>query len=262
MTTKLWMCLEVLLLEDGGWRGGNWYCKIYEFVGIQLWYSMEPIRFENKKLLIQNHLNDIFKIKPVNLESAHNLREMSDTITQNFKARNALGQPTEHWNAVIVFIVTSKFDRQTARDFEAFKMGGELPTVAELKQFLNSKADLLENITMRHNQGKSKHERGFKGKKANKTFTSSNIVCYQCKSSHAIYRCEQFLQLPLQELIVNAKELRLCNKCLRQHRNKHCFVRGLGCKICKANHNTLLYSSSSESKYSHHMNLKIVLQLL
>lgn len=209
-------------------------------------------RFENKKLLIQNHLNDIFKLKSVNRESANNLREMSDTITKNLRALDALGQPTEHWDAIIVFVITSKFDKQTARDFETFKIKGELPTIAELKQFLNSKADLLDNLSLCHrNEGETKQDKGFKSNKVNKTFVSSNVTCYQCKASHAIYHCDQFLQLPVQERIMKVKALRLCNKCLRQHGNKHCFYRGNGCKICRADHNTLLHVSTPEQKDSH-----------
>lgn len=84
-----------------------------------------------------------------------------------------LGQPTTHWDTIVVYLVTSKFDNQTARDWEPFKCERELPILEELTKFPSSKADILDTISMC--PGKNKQQKVFKGIKSNKTFVSANV---------------------------------------------------------------------------------------
>lgn len=99
---------------------------------------------------------------------------MSDTVTKNLRALEMLGQPTEYWDAIVVYLVVSKFDKQTARDWELFKILNELPTLEELKTFLSSKADILDNISMYHSE--NKYQKEIKGNKSIKL--NICVCCY------------------------------------------------------------------------------------
>jgi hypothetical protein len=167
-------------------------------------------------------------------ESAGQLREICDTVTKNLRALEVLEQPIQHWDAVIIFLVTSKLDKQTARDWESYKKAGELSTLDELQTFLCQKADTLNNLQNTISDSRIQ--------KTNKSFFASNISCYLCNGSHPIYNCDQFL--PIKERIKKVKGLKLCSNCLRNsYADKNCQSRA---KNAKKNHNTLLHVNFKE----------------
>lgn len=194
-------------------------------------------RYTNKKLLIQNHLSELFNLKDIKTESAAQLRELSDTVTKHLRSLDALQQPTDQWDRIIIYLVTSKLDRQTARDWESYKIVGELPSLEELKTFLSFRADMLDNLN-RFRVDTFKPQKP----KVVKSYTSSNCSCYLCKGAHAIYNCDQFLALPIKERLDKVNSLKLCSNCLRNnHLSKDCNTRFQGCRKCKQKHNTLLH---------------------
>ncbi|KAJ8944289.1 hypothetical protein NQ318_009667, partial [Aromia moschata] len=147
-----------------------------------------------------NHIGALFQLKEINRESAPELREILDITTGHLRSLQALGPPVNEWDSIIVYLITKKLDKQTARHWESYKTSSDIPTLDEFKTFLNNKANMLDNLRMCHNESKHTDDR-----KSKKSFVVSNIICYCCKGSHGIFRCDTFFKLPAKQLIVKSE---------------------------------------------------------
>ncbi|XP_023312589.1 uncharacterized protein LOC111692721 [Anoplophora glabripennis] len=93
-------------------------------------------RYENKRLIVFNYLQTLFDFPVLTKENSVQLRNMFDVFSKNLRVLKNLGQPTEKWDIIIVHLLVSKFDNRTRRDWECFKITGDLPTFDEIKLFL------------------------------------------------------------------------------------------------------------------------------
>lgn len=206
-------------------------------------------RFENKKLIIYNHIRAIFEHPSVTKESFVELRNIYDNILKNLRALKSLGEQTDSWDRLIIYIISNKFDNVTRRDWESYQYRGELPDMADLNSFLKAKCEILEKLEMT----KTEKHRGnshvpFKRHNISNSFatTERNISCFYCKQNHMIYKCDSFLSLSVEDKIAKVKELKLCLNCLRsKHFAWNC--KAQKCFKCKKSHNTLLHLETSIS---------------
>lgn len=65
-------------------------------------------RYENKKLIIHSHVKAIFDLYPVKNESHVQLRKLLDTFNKNVRALAALEQPTDTWDTLLIYLLSSK----------------------------------------------------------------------------------------------------------------------------------------------------------
>ncbi|XP_045462033.1 uncharacterized protein LOC123672092 [Harmonia axyridis] len=226
-------------------------------------WSLLTDRYENKKLIINNYIKALFDVKPVIKENSAGLRNVYDEINKNLKALETLGQPVNHWDSLIIYILSSKFDSVTKREWESFKHNGDLPTMVDMQTFLKTKCELLERLnnssdnsspfnkydskTGFNNANKSKP---FLIKQKGSTLTSSvRFSCYYCNQGHAIYNCDSFKSLSLEDRISAVTKAKLCHNCLSsKHITNEC--QKSNCRKCKGKHNTLLHKESLKSQVS------------
>lgn len=193
-------------------------------------------RFNNNRILVQNHLKGLFNVKKVSEPSSHSIRRILDEITKHLRALRTLNEPTDHWDTLIIYLITTKLDNETLREWEENKSNFEKPTLINFNEFLKNRADLLESLEDRHRGKTNKitHEP--------KSFVVSNASCVFCKSNHHIQECPEFLKLSITDRYNQAKKCRLCLNCLRfGHMLKQC--RSMSCKHCKGRHNSLLHNN-------------------
>lgn len=70
-----------------------------------------------------------------------------DTIQKNLKALSTLGEPTEHWDNIIIYLTVNKLDSITLRYWEENKNTlTDMPTLECFKKFIKNCADLLETL--------------------------------------------------------------------------------------------------------------------
>ncbi|CAG9796466.1 unnamed protein product [Diatraea saccharalis] len=79
-------------------------------------------RFDNKRLLIQNHVASLFNIEPMTRESSVNLKRLIDQVNKNLRSLEFLGEPIDHWDTLLIYIITQKFDVKTFRVWENTKV--------------------------------------------------------------------------------------------------------------------------------------------
>ncbi|XP_045539664.1 uncharacterized protein LOC123722310 [Papilio machaon] len=78
-------------------------------------------RFDNKRLLIQNHVAAIFNIETITKESNYILKRTIDTINKNIRALESLGEPVSYWDTLLIYIISHKLDSKTYREWEEYK---------------------------------------------------------------------------------------------------------------------------------------------
>lgn len=202
-------------------------------------------RYNNKRQLTANHVQNLFSLKNIQRESAVALRLLLDSTNKNLRALSALGEPTNQWDTIIIHLVSSKLDSTSLRHWEEHKnmLNDDKPTLQDLYLFLRNRADLLETLE----SSKSRAKEEFQAFRANpKTFTNihSAPTCPLCKAQHFLFSCEVFRNLPVDDRLNAVTQFGLCANCLHPgHDASVC--RGGTCKYCNHKHNTLLHKEQT-----------------
>ncbi|XP_048485432.1 uncharacterized protein LOC125490391 [Plutella xylostella] len=231
-------------------------------------------RYNNNRLLVQNHIKALFNLNPLPKESAALIRTLIDTILKNLRALNMLGEPTQHWDTLVVYMIVSKLDKTTEREWEQYKgsllaqKDSKIPIkVDDIIKFLEDRADMLETLHLSH----SKESLDHKKQSAPKTYNSSHCnvstnnnkpqdrsnsitsrpkkLCLMCNANHPIYSCQKFLDISLDSKLKLIAENKLCRNCLRSgHAVDDC--RFGPCKRCNKKHNSIIHVDDSPSSQS------------
>ncbi|XP_072392311.1 uncharacterized protein [Diabrotica undecimpunctata] len=207
-------------------------------------------RFENKQLLVNNHIKAIFNLPFITKESNQCLRQLLDNTQKHLRALEVLQRPTQYWDDLIIYLLTTKFDNSTRRRWESQNCTGNIPILDDLLKFLKERCRILESLD---NYNDNKQDRNPTRYKHNKTDTRSfvsstenRLKCIFCNKEHKIYYCPDFLKLNPTNRLNNAKRLRLCINCLGTgHPTKDC--RSAGCRKCGKIHHTMLHFENSQS---------------
>lgn len=201
-------------------------------------------RYDNSRLLIFNHIKSLFNLEPLQKESASGLRNLIDNVFKNLRSLTSLNEPVQHWDSLIIFLISTKLDKITAREWEKHKVINKIPKLSDIQQFLQNKADFLETLEL-NVVGHTKKD--IKSNVKHYSLYSSNKSCNFCnKSDHYIYKCDTFLKLTIPERLSKVKELKLCINCLcNGHDVKRC--QSGGCRQCKRRHSSLLHLEKEET---------------
>lgn len=195
-------------------------------------------RFENKPRIIYNHIKSLFDIEPVLKESHISLQQLINNTLKHVRALNTLGEPTQHWDSILIYLISSKLDYASKRDWEKLKVDlTEKPTLNDFINYVMKKCQMLETIS-------SSNKRLFDKSKNYSSVHASisrDSKCKICsKDFHPIYCCKKFIEMSVPMRIKEITRLHLCKNCFRSnHFTKDCV--GITCKICKQRHNTLLH---------------------
>ncbi|XP_059049918.1 uncharacterized protein LOC131844937 [Achroia grisella] len=101
-------------------------------------------RYDNKRILINHHLDSLFNIQQLPKESEKSLRFLVDHVTKNLRALASLGQPTDYWDILIIYMLTSKLDTTTMIKWEEFRNSlDDVPNLLQFNKFLIDRADIL-----------------------------------------------------------------------------------------------------------------------
>lgn len=205
-------------------------------------------RYNNKRQLVTNHLNSLFKIEQVRNESDKSLRYLGDQVTKNLRALNSLGQPTEQWDTIIVHMISSKLDQNSFTKWEEYKSGlDDLPSFNDFKQFLKSRADVLESLNRsKRDQSKNNQKSSSNTKSFAVSADNTERSCVVCKGDHRLTDCKVYKALSTDERWKQVTKLKLCHNCLRTgHATNRCRLGG--CRVCKRLHNTTLHKHNTDT---------------
>lgn len=109
--------------------------------------------------------------------------------------KHALGESTEHWDALLICLISAKLDNVTVQEWEKQCAKNELPTLEEFKEFLSLRAN-LETLEL---SDKATHKsKRIKSKKSN-SFLVQKQSCAMCQEAHRLQQCPKFLESTTQK---------------------------------------------------------------
>lgn len=202
-------------------------------------------RYENKRLIIFNYIKAIFEHPGLLKESHNDLRKLYDLFNKNLRSLKSLGQNTDNWDTLIVYLITGKFDSVTRREWESYPISNELPQFSDVNAFLKSKCEILEKLESVNKD--SKVVQRFENKVRCHHSTANSQVqgkfsCYYCKKNHSIYKCIAFKRLDVNSRIKAINGMKMCANCFNpSHQNVENCPRSSNCHQCGLKHNTLLH---------------------
>lgn len=215
-------------------------------------------RFDNKRLLLQNHVSAIFNIETITKESSFALKRMIDQLNKNLLALESLGEPVKQWDTLLIYIVSHKLDAKSYREWEEYKgrLDKDKPiTLEAFLTFMRNRSDLLETLELSADNTAGRINTSHKNTPKLKTMSvqdsKQNTVakCPKCSGDHYLPSCLQFLALSNAARLELLPSLKVCYNCLRGgHYANHC--KKPGCKLCKRKHNTLVHVTDCKSRSS------------
>lgn len=205
-------------------------------------------RYDNEQILVHNHIRAIFNIKPIR-ENSVCIRQLVDNICGNLRSLKALGEPTEHWDSLITYIILEKLDPETVKDWDK-ECRGKRAVFNHLLDFLRNRAETLEKFEIRsnkfHNLSKSKPA------PTSRVLVSKEVpnnVCLFCHGKHKISVCSNFQNLDVSSRNNEVRKLKLCFNCLHLgHQSDKCQYGH--CKHCGKKHHSLLHRENSNANVS------------
>lgn len=131
-------------------------------------------RFDNKRLLINHHLKSLFTMESLSRESYKGLQNLLDTITRNLRALKTLGEPTEMWDTLIIYLASTKLDPNTARKWEEHRSKYDSPNLNIFFEFLRHRAEVLETLNSGASDKHDKNDRRLSFNKSKSFITSTS----------------------------------------------------------------------------------------
>lgn len=208
-------------------------------------WSILKKRYNNKRYIANNIFKKFFGQRALSLESATAIKQLLDTTVECINALKKLGLPTEEWDAIIVFVVVSKLDVNTHKQWEETISGDksdDLPKLEALKTFLETRFRTLEMV-----EPGSKNYKSVKPKTFHATASSGALQCVFCKENHYIHNCKQFAKLPIDERYSFVQGNSLCFNCLIPNHTVFKCKQRTTCQICKRKHHSLLHREKKQS---------------
>ncbi|XP_043263915.1 uncharacterized protein LOC122404086 [Colletes gigas] len=203
-------------------------------------------RCNKPRKIINAHLRLLIDLPEITRDTPGNLGQLAEKAQVHVNALKAINQPTEHWDAFLIHIVSSKLDKNTRRAWERTLEDEEIPKFKQFLDFINkyARGDDLGADILNSSKTNNAHDRlRPKTQVRNHSYISTNERqqnCVMCKGEHPIYSCTRFLQLSARDRLNIVKKARLCINCLRpNHVVINCRLGN--CRKCDKKHHTLLH---------------------
>lgn len=195
-------------------------------------------RYDNKRFLVNSHLNSIFDFK---LNGKHDIMRLVDTYEATIRALKSLEVNTDGWDAILSYMVLKRVDDASRTAWEMKQEDSRLPTFDSLLTFLKRRANSLDFASM--GQSETRPPNHHKGKPLvhNVTTNGANEAsCLFCNENHRSASCPQLFATPLHKRFSLVKKVKdLCYNCLQKgHFASTC--KGSVCRACQGKHHTAL----------------------
>ncbi|GFS83699.1 integrase catalytic domain-containing protein [Trichonephila clavipes] len=200
-------------------------------------------RYENKRLIVNSHIAELLNPNKIKFESAFHLRSLIDSIQSHLRALKQLElEPNALCESMLIFVITQRLDDESRKQYEMELHSNDLPKWNNFLDFLIKRSQALENV-QRNSSLKNKNE--YSPKFRSFVVKSNGKTCPLCPSeTHPIFKCKMFHEMSVEERSNKVRSLNLCFNCLGHHLIKNCLKLNRKCRVCNANHNSLLCKTS------------------
>lgn len=207
-------------------------------------WAMLIARYKNSRLIINSHLKTLVSQPKLLKESAVGLRLLLDTTTECLQALKNLEVPTEHWDAIVVFLVEQRMDSDSFKSWEQTReKPEEVPTFAKLSIFLQSRFRTLEIVS----ESNEKATPNKPQQKNVQSFHTSQKGCFVCSGPHRMHQCPQFLKMTTDSRRHFVESRSLCFNCLGIDHQVNSCPSKFTCRSCQKKHHSLLHKNTPAS---------------
>ena len=157
-----------------------------------------------------------------------------------------LGESVKSQDIFFVYLISEKLPTETRKQWELSSEGKEPQRYAELRLFLEERAQALE-ATAPNGVGATKTQMNGNQRHLHTHFATSEQKFECCEETHKIFKDGKFKKLSARERAELIKVKKLCFNCLRPgHRSEDCGK--LKCKQCGRKHHTHLHRESIHNR--------------
>nr|XP_029727474.1 uncharacterized protein LOC115265663 [Aedes albopictus] len=207
--------------------------------------------FQNPARLKQTYVDALFDFSALKRESAAELHNLVERFEANVKVLHQLGEPTEHWDILLVRMLSTRLDTTTRRDWEEHSSSKRTVKFKDLIEFIQRRVTVLQSIQTKVVDTPSSaqvRKPTFRSASSHSANQVSPRKCLVCSEHHPLYLCGNFSKLSTEDKEKEVRRHQLCRNCLRRgHQSKDCSS-STNCRKCRGRHHTLLCSSDSTSQ--------------
>lgn len=183
-------------------------------------------RFECPRHIALRHSFAIVNFPKITETSPTALRHLINTVEQNLRSLNKLGEPI-NLNTIIISLISSKLPAKIVQEWQLTLPNKEVPQYAHLLNFLRRLVCSLKLISTNR--------------------ATRRQTCPVCRGPHKIWGCDSFKAKSVSERLKDVEAASLCTNCLREgHSMVDCYAGS--CRTCGQWHNTMLHKDKHHSK--------------
>ena len=221
------------------------------------WKSLTD-RYEDSRSLIHLHVKLLFDLPIITKATCVALRQLDDDANNHSLALKSLEESTESWDTMITYLLSTKLDFVTKRDWEKRLISTTEPQIlTKMISFLEGFCKYLQRITAdkdsfqvqsnQQRQANSKYNYNNRNSERLTSHATTKNRYLLCEKCHALANCEKLPTLPVNARIGQIAKLCVCFNCLKLgHRNKDCTSGS--CEKCLRKHNTVLHIERNNSE--------------
>lgn len=207
----------------------------------EAWSTLNS-RYNNKKYLANCLLKRFVSSPNLGTESSNAIKNLLDVTNETLNGLRNLGIDVSSWDTIVIYLAVSKLDADTRKQWEA-TIGSfdELPTLRQLREFLETRFRSLEFIDVKGNKNVTTQKKNALHAASGSTAETSSVSCTYCKGDHKMANCKQFAGQDLPKRRNYVQTSRLCYNCFGKHSAQTCRS-PLRCRVCRRKHHSLLHS--------------------
>ncbi|XP_059223054.1 uncharacterized protein LOC131996886 [Stomoxys calcitrans] len=230
--------------------------KKYKLCGENFCLAWEALRmrYENKRILVDNQLKILLNLPPITSESCESLQYLRSTINDCLSALKAQNISTKDWDPILIYICSTKLPHETLSLWEqSLKSHKELPEWEQMDTFLSHRYEVVERLNSIQDARPATKE--IHRESTTVTKNEASFPCKICKLNHPLKQCPEFKKLDPQSRSTFVSLNNICINCLSYtHTRKNCQSK-FTCNTCNKNHHSLLHftrngASSNQKSYS------------
>lgn len=194
-------------------------------------------RYQNKGLLKKKHLHGL--TSNAKLTGKSSLGQIVEDFHRNVRILEHLGEPTQHWDTILIHLLSLRVDTRTLRDWEEDQP--QNPTYKQFMDFLNKKIRIQDTLTL--GSDKVTHKQPSNGSRIMAHAATEKRVsnCVLCNESHALTHCSAFENMNIRDRLSLVQTKKLCSNCLhKDHFARNCQSK-FSCRTCNKRHHTWLH---------------------
>ena len=211
-------------------------------------------KFGRPRVIVEAQLKKIYTHPPIRHDDSSSIVRFANVVTNTVNVLTRLGFQPDLESEGVLSSATRKLSLQLKEQWLRHLQDHQLlaANLIVFKDWLESTAFIHEDLlaqTSSKFQSREKPKTSTFASNAEDSTKPKNSECPFKDGQHAIWNCEKFKSMKLNERREQVQKLRLCFNCLRPgHRSRDCRSKTCSVPNCGRRHNKLLHSDFSKKE--------------